>query len=179
MATSTRSGLARAEPTSRVVRDGAGVPAQDVQGDGMMPGAARLPGAFLLGGRGTSGWQRAYPGRVEQIRQVRADIGQLLSGCPVADDAVLLMSELAANAARHSRSGEGGRTFTVRVTENPGRYVRGEVEDDGSNWDGRLQCSARPASGLNIVTALSDACGVSGANGKCTVWFRLDYPARS
>jgi hypothetical protein len=46
----------------------------------------------------------AYPGRVEQVSMVRADLRAMLNGCPVADDVILCASELAANAVRHSRS---------------------------------------------------------------------------
>jgi hypothetical protein len=180
MATSTRCGSIRVPPASHVLQDDINAPAWTEQdGNDSMPGDVRLPAVLLPDGRGGGVWQQAYPGRVEQAGQVRADVRQLLSGCPVADDVVLLMSELAANAVRHSRSGEDGGTFTVRVTEVSGRCVRGEVEDEGSGWHGKLQCSARLASGLNILIALSDACGVSGADGKRAVWFRLDYPVRS
>jgi hypothetical protein len=180
MATSTRCGSIRVPPAGHVLQDDINAPGWNEQdGNDRMPGDVRLPAVLLPAGRGGGVWQRAYPGRVEQAGQVRADVRQLLSGCPVADDVVLLMSELAANAVRHSRSGEDGGTFTVRVTEVSGRCVRGEVEDEGSGWHGKLQCSARLASGLNILIALSDACGVSGAGGKRAVWFRLDYPVRS
>jgi Histidine kinase-like ATPase domain len=41
-------------------------------------------------------------------------VARALDGCPAADDAVLGVSELASNAIRHSRSGQGGR-FQVLV----------------------------------------------------------------
>src|SRR6266478_3363036 len=43
-------------------------------------------------------------GTTEQIRAVRADLRGLLGDCPMADDVILCASELAANAAIHSRS---------------------------------------------------------------------------
>jgi hypothetical protein len=92
------------------------------------------------------------------------------------DDVVLLMSELAGNAVRHSRSGRDGGTFTARVLDVPGQYVLGEVVDGGSDWDGNLEGSSRDASGLYVLLALSAACGVSGGRHGRAVWFRMRYP---
>jgi hypothetical protein len=107
---------------------------------------------------------------------VRAAAGQFLAGCPVADDVVLLMSELSANAVRHSGSGRDGGTFTARLLDVPGQYVLGEIADGGSDWDGDLQRSARDASGLRILLALAAACGVSGGRHGRAVWFLVRYP---
>ena len=68
--------------------------------------------------------------------------GSSSAGCPVADDAVCLLSELCANAILHSDSGKTGGTFTVRARHVVDRYVRGEVEDQGSDWHGDLTASA-------------------------------------
>jgi hypothetical protein len=94
----------------------------------------------------------------------------------MADDIVLLMSELAGNAVRHSGSGADGGTFTARLLDLPGEYVLGVVEDGGSDWDGNLRDSARDASGLHLVLALSADCGVYGGRRKRAVWFRMHYP---
>jgi hypothetical protein len=45
-----------------------------------------------------------YPGSIEHVSTVRADLRALLPDCPAADDVILCASELAANAALHSRS---------------------------------------------------------------------------
>ena len=45
-----------------------------------------------------------YPGGTEYIRAVRADLRAFLDDCSRADDVILCASELAANAAQHSRS---------------------------------------------------------------------------
>jgi hypothetical protein len=91
----------------------------------------------------------------------------------VADDVILLMSELGANAIRHSRSGKDDGTFTARLLYVPGQYVLGEIEDGGSGWSGDLHGSARDASGLDLLLKLSAACGVFGNWSKHVVWFRL------
>src|SRR5262249_42658787 len=52
----------------------------------------------------------------------------------MADEVILCVSELAANAALHSRSGLPGGTFTVRARINPGDHAQIEVEDQGGPW---------------------------------------------
>ena len=39
-----------------------------------------------------------YPGRADQVRHVRRALARHLAGCPAADEAILIASELAANA---------------------------------------------------------------------------------
>ena len=123
------------------------------------------------------GWEQTYPGTEDQLAHVRAALRPLLRDCPMADDVLLVMHELAANAVRHTKSREGGGTFTARLLDVPGQYVLGEIEDGGSNWDGDLLGSARDASGLYLLLNLAAACGVSGERWKRVVWFRVHYPA--
>ena len=40
-----------------------------------------------------------YPGSIEHVRAVRADLHALLHDCPCAEDVILCASELAANAS--------------------------------------------------------------------------------
>ena len=86
-----------------------------------------------------------YPGTPEHIarsRQLRRGLG----GCPDADDVILCVSELAANAVLHSNSGKPGGTYTVRAEGCPGASVCIEVEDDGGPWIGKTspQSGQRP-----------------------------------
>jgi anti-sigma regulatory factor (Ser/Thr protein kinase) len=60
-------------------------------------------------------FHRSYPGTVDQVRQVRADLAPVVDGCPVADDLILIASELCTNAIVHTRSGQPDGTFTVRA----------------------------------------------------------------
>jgi hypothetical protein len=56
--------------------------------------------------------------------------------------------------------------------------VLGEVEDDGSSWDGNLGASARDSSGLFLVLKFASACGVVlGAASSRVVWFCKEYSA--
>src|SRR5262249_3233793 len=72
-----------------------------------------------------------YPGTTEHIRIARTDLRAILHECPMADEVILCASELAANAATHSRSRLPGGTFTVRAKISPGAYAWIQVEDDG------------------------------------------------
>ena len=75
--------------------------------------------------------RRAFPGSDNQVARARLFVGQVLGGCPAADDAVLLTSELVTNAITHTASGTGGKV--VVTVYRAGTRVRVEVRDDGSD----------------------------------------------
>jgi serine/threonine-protein kinase RsbW len=119
---------------------------------------------------------RSYPGAAEYISDVRADLRALVTDCPHADDILLCASELAANAALHSRSAEPGGTITVRTEICPGQHVRIEVYDGGGRWAEPVIDADRPH-GLDIVTVLASGWGtIPTASGRI-VWARFDWPA--
>ena len=93
---------------------------------------------------GLRSFGHAYPGRLEQVQRVRADLGAILNGCPIADETILVGSELAANAVTHSSSRQPGGRFIVRAEVCPGDYVGVEVEDQGDPW-GRPSFPGWPA----------------------------------
>jgi anti-sigma regulatory factor (Ser/Thr protein kinase) len=117
--------------------------------------------------------QRTYPGRGDQVAQVRHQIAADLAGCPAANDAIWIASELAANAIIHGRS--AGQSFTVRCHASPGQ-VRIEVEDIGGPWRKR-DPGDRPH-GLDIVQALTGPDGwgtqTAGTGGRI-VWAELTW----
>jgi anti-sigma regulatory factor (Ser/Thr protein kinase) len=112
----------------------------------------------------------------EQIRRVRADLAEVLDGCPAVDDLRLVVSELCANAALHSRSRDRGGRLTVRVDVRPDDYVRAEAGEQGGPWLDPGH-DDRPH-GLSIVAALAGD-GNGGVDGNevtgHTVWVRLDW----
>jgi anti-sigma regulatory factor (Ser/Thr protein kinase) len=126
-----------------------------------------------------SSWKasRIYLGSADQLREVRAFLGEVLHGCPMADDAVLLASEIAANAVQHSDSRKPGGEFTVRAEAYEGDYLCVEVEDQGGPWTVPEARSDGRGHGLRIVGELADDWGCDGdATTGWAVWFRLDWP---
>jgi anti-sigma regulatory factor (Ser/Thr protein kinase) len=117
----------------------------------------------------------AYPGGTEHIRAVRADLRAVLRDCPRADDVILCASELAANAAMHSRSRLPGGTFTVRAIVSPDLYAQVEVQDDGGPWNQGIVDPTRHH-GLDIVRAVADEWGIDGDHTTRTIWARFDCP---
>lgn len=118
-------------------------------------------------------YQRTYPGHPAQVAQVRRDLTRHLTGCPAADDAVLIASELAANAIVHGRS--AGMSFTIRCHAAP-RQLRIEVQDAGGPCRPRSH-GDRPH-GLDIVQALTGPNGwgtqTAGTGGRI-VWAELSW----
>lgn len=119
---------------------------------------------------------RDYPGDISQVRRVRADLAKLALECPVADDLVLLTSELATNAILHSRSGHPGLSFTVRATLRPGEYAWIGVVDQGGAWAAD-EHDDEHGRGLSIVATVAGdgSWGIHGDSTSRTAWFRLDW----
>jgi hypothetical protein len=102
------------------------------------------------------------------------DLRPLLRDCPVADEVILCASELAANAAVHSRSRLPGGTFTVRAEVIAGEHIRIGVEDEGGPWTPGANDSAGHH-GLDIVRALATAWGIDGNQTTRTTWARFTW----
>jgi serine/threonine-protein kinase RsbW len=135
----------------------------------------QTPAPRALASRTTS---VTYPGATEHIREVRADLRALLGDCPMADDAILCASELAANAAVHSHSRLPGGIFTVRATISPSHYACIEVEDSGGPWAPAVSDPSR-RHGLDIVRALASDWGIDGDDTVRVIWARFDWDSRS
>ncbi len=151
-------------------------------------GNAPLPGELPVQNAGLSSahrWQnadtaiptsRSYPGTPAQVGEARAFLGRLLYGCPAADDAVLLCSELCANAVQYSNSRAPGGQFSVHVRVSEGGYVWAGVQDQGGPWEQRPRDAER-RHGLDIVRMLAgDGCwGIFGDRGGRLAWYRLGW----
>ena len=120
----------------------------------------------------TTRYEGTFTGAPESAGRARRGVRECLAGCPAAADAVLIVSELAANAVLHSAS--RGRSFTVRC-EVFRDYVWVEVEDLGGPWHCR-QRDGRPH-GLDIITALAgDNWGAEPTtDGHRITWARVEF----
>jgi hypothetical protein len=121
-------------------------------------------------------FERDYRGTIDQAWYVRTDLAKVAADCPVADDLVLLASELATNAILHSKSGHPERTFTVRVTLYPGDYAWVEVIDQGGAWAAD-EFDDEHGRGLAIVAGIAGAgnWGIDGDVACRVAWFRLNW----
>jgi len=122
------------------------------------------------------GFQRVYYGAASEVRRVRADLAVVAAGCPIADELVLLASELATNAIVHTKSGGPDATFTLRAEVHQD-YIRIEVEDAGGPWHARPRDDGRPH-GFDLVEAIAGPqnWGIDGDMCRRIAWARLDWP---
>lgn len=125
--------------------------------------------------------QAWFPGRASSVPQARRFVAGLLGGdFGARDEVLLLVSEVAANAVRHSASGDGGE-FEVAVSVT-GRLARVEVGDQGGASVPRLTGQDGPADvltggrGLRIVDALAAKWGHAGDELGRVVWFEVEAP---
>ena len=129
-----------------------------------------LPGSFAVT------VTRAFPGSPDQISRVREFVRLVLGPVPVAQEAVLLASELATNAVLHTASGNGG-TFEVAVRRTPSA-VRIDVRDAGSHQVPVPHLQAHlveEGRGLSLVNLVADGWGHSGDQDGRSVFFELDW----
>ncbi|WP_241483196.1 ATP-binding protein [Nocardiopsis halophila] len=89
-----------------------------------------------------------FPGEERYVREARGFVRSTLALCPALEEdlveaATLLVSEVASNAVRHTRSGEPGGRFGVEVVHRPGA-VTVAVHDEGPRPDAP---GGRPAVG--------------------------------
>jgi len=120
--------------------------------------------------------RRVFPGRSDQVAHARHFVERALDGCPVADEAVLCVSELATNTLLHTATGDGGM-FEV-VVQRGDTWVHVAVRDDGSDKIPAAQTpgeAAEDGRGLGLVGLVADRWGQAGDESGRTVWFELDW----
>lgn len=122
-------------------------------------------------------WTETFPGTVESVRLGRAWLRAQLHGAGVADSvtetALLLLSELASNAVRHTASGRVGEAFHVAVRVDSSA-VRLEVSDRGGTLTGPHLVEGDPLAtagrGLVLVADCSRRWGYRGGTSGRTVF---------
>jgi anti-sigma regulatory factor (Ser/Thr protein kinase) len=122
-------------------------------------------------------WRRVFPGRDDQVREVRRWLAGLLPAAPERDDVIVVAVELVTNAIRHTASGHGG-LIMVEITWC-GTALRVAVADDGAPDGPRPAAAAAPFAecgrGLNLVRALAASTGVCGDVRGRLVWADIGW----
>ena len=118
-------------------------------------------------------WRKVFPGREDQVREVRRFVAELLADHPDCDDIVLCAAELATNAIRHTASGRDG-FFTTEVSWE-GRTARVAVGDGGAptapfRREPGSNLMGEADRGLDILERLSASCGADGDHRGRVVW---------
>ena len=121
--------------------------------------------------------RRAFPGRPDQIAHARDFTRRVLGRCPVLDEAVLLVSELATNAIEHTATADGG-SFHVTIYKG-GSSLLIAVTDDGSDSFPTLgqqtDALAETGRGLKLVELIADRWDYCGDGHGRTVRFELSW----
>jgi len=122
-----------------------------------------------------------FPGEAEAVGQAREFVAGVLGrDWPGLDDALLMVSEIASNAVRHTASGDGDGWFDVLVSLS-GHTARVSVVDRGSSSEPRIvhdgggfgEGVLTGGRGLRIVDALADGWGHGGDELSRVVWFEI------
>ncbi|MFI7147314.1 ATP-binding protein [Nonomuraea sp. NPDC050022] len=122
-------------------------------------------------------WCRNFPGTRSQVREARRFVTSYLADRPEADTAALIVSELATNAIRHSRSGRVGGNFGVTIHAG-GELLILAVLDDGGPTGPHIRQAAeheQTGRGLHLVEELTTRWGVYGDEYGRTVWVLLAF----
>jgi serine/threonine-protein kinase RsbW len=124
-----------------------------------------------------------FPGEAAAVGLARKFVAGVLGrDWPGLDDVLLLVSEIASNAVRHTASGDGGGWFDVLVSLT-GQTARVEIADRGSSSEPRIPGDDGDGGlgagvliggrGLRIVDSLADGWGHGGDELGRVVWFEI------
>jgi anti-sigma regulatory factor (Ser/Thr protein kinase) len=123
-----------------------------------------------------------FPGQSAEVGQAREFVrGVLGESWPALDDVLLLVSEIASNAVRHTASAGDGGWFdlTISVADDT---IRVAIADQGSPNQPCLAGEGDPSEltggrGLRIVDAFADRWGHTGDEAGRVVWFEISRKA--
>jgi anti-sigma regulatory factor (Ser/Thr protein kinase) len=126
-------------------------------------------------------YRRTFAGRPEEIRRARDWTRATLNGHSHAEDAALIVSELATNALLHTASGTKEGTFHVSLTAN-GKGITVAVTDHGTAETApAISHPADPGThgrGLDLVAAFVQYLEVAGdENGRTITAHIASRPA--
>jgi anti-sigma regulatory factor (Ser/Thr protein kinase) len=115
-----------------------------------------------------------FPATPDQVARLREVIKEALAGHPSLDTMVMLASELAANAVRHS----GSAFFGLVISRRAERGLRLAVFDEARSGFPRLgeaSVEATSGRGLQLLDKIADRWGITRSPGTgIAVWFDAD-----
>lgn len=119
-----------------------------------------------------------FDGLPERLADVRECVRRIVGDVDGVDDVVLVASELAGNAIRHTKSGQPGGSFVLELAEfQDAWHVR--VTDQGGltgPTSGATVDDDETGRGLPVVIALARAWGVIGDSTGRAVWAEVPFP---
>jgi serine/threonine-protein kinase RsbW len=121
------------------------------------------------------------PGTVESVGEARKIVHEALGDAhPAVADLELIVSELASNAVKHTKSGLPGGRFYLTVAAVDG-FIRVTVRDQGSDGSGprviptALEECAEGGRGMQIVDALATRWGSHSTSTSGYVYVELKF----
>lgn len=121
---------------------------------------------------------RTFRGSPASVSEARKFVSEQLAGCPARETLMICVSELCANAIRHTASGRGG-TFIVEVARPRDGVARVAVTDDGGSSAPAVRTAhplAEGGRGLALVAACTTRWGYAEAYPGRTVWAEATWP---
>jgi serine/threonine-protein kinase RsbW len=116
--------------------------------------------------------ERVFERTPPAVREIRRFVAELLGDAPTAEEAVLLVSELATNAVRYG----AGDQVTVCVTI--AEEIRIEVGDASPQLPAPLNPEGGHGRGLHILEAIATDWGAQRRDSGKVVWFTLPMNRR-
>jgi hypothetical protein len=113
-----------------------------------------------------------YTGIPESVGAARRDMADALDGCPVMDDALWLLSEIATNAVLHFRSSGPGGIFLVDLAVRTSQFVTISVTDQGALDEVPDDCHSRE----KLAIGLADRFWMDVGDRGRTISVFLDWP---
>jgi serine/threonine-protein kinase RsbW len=121
---------------------------------------------------------RTFRGTPASVPEARRFVAELLVGCPARETLMTCVSELCANAIRHTASCRGG-AFIVEVARPRAGVARVAVTDDGGpsvHEPGTPGPMAESGRGLAMVAACTSRWGYAESYPGRTVWAEACWP---
>ncbi|MDF3292799.1 ATP-binding protein [Streptomyces silvisoli] len=126
-------------------------------------------------------YRRTFPGRPEELRNVRQWTRHILSGSPRVEDAALVVTELGSNALLHTASGDEPGTFRVSLATSGGGITVSVADLGAAKNEPSVQDPAEEdphGRGLGLVVALAQHVDIDGdEHGRTITAYLMPVPA--